>query len=84
MKSMDRAAVGLLVVLLGGCAIGGWTRPNTSRDQLDEDRNQCGLEAGRKYPVVMASTNFDANAIPRSNAVDACLRNKGYVFKIGG
>jgi hypothetical protein len=74
----------VLLALLGSCAIGSWTRPNTTRADLYEDKNYCEEQAASKYPVVMASTNFDANAIPRSNAVDACLRSKGYVFKIGG
>ncbi len=84
MKVLAPVANLCLVVLLGGCAIGAWSRPNTTRTELEEDRNRCALEAARKYPVVTVSTNFDANAIPRSDAIDACLRNKGYVFKIGG
>lgn len=84
LKSLDTVAKLFLVALLSGCAVGGWTRPNTTRIELEEDRNQCAAQAARKYPVVMVSTNFDANAISRSDAADACLRGKGYVFKIGG
>jgi len=73
----------LLCVLLSGCAVGSWTRPNATMSEFYEDRDECELQAERRYPVTMVSMNYDANAIPRSDAVDACLRSKGYVFKIG-
>jgi hypothetical protein len=70
----------LILVLLGGCAM-QWSRPNVTKEELAQDRDQCEQEAQTNYPVVMLSNNIDANAITRSNAVDACLRAKGYVFR---
>lgn len=74
----------LLLALASGCAVGSWTRPNTTKVEYYDDRDRCELQAKARYPVMMVSANFDANAIYRSDAVDACLRAKGYVFKIGG
>jgi hypothetical protein len=70
----------LILVLLGGCAM-QWSRPNVTKEELAQDRDQCEQQAQDTYPVVMLSSNIDANAITRSNAVDACLRSKGYVFR---
>lgn len=70
----------LILVLLGGCAM-HWSRPNGTKEELAQDRDQCEERAQSTYPVVMLSNNIDANAITRSSAVDACLRSKGYIFK---
>jgi hypothetical protein len=70
----------VILVLLSGCAM-QWSRPNVTKEELVQDREQCELQAQSTYPVVMLSSNTDANAITRSNAVDACLRSRGYVFK---
>lgn len=83
MKFALFAATLLLVAVLGGCAVGSWTRPNTTRSELYEDREQCEQQAAKTYPVRSISINVDANAIARADAADACLRAKGYVFKIG-
>lgn len=84
MNSVATIAALLFFVLVSGCAVGSWTRPNVTKAEFYEDRDQCEIQAKNKYPVTMVSMSFDANAIPRSDAVDACLRAKGYVFKIGG
>lgn len=84
MKFTVISAAMLLVSILGGCAVGTWTRPNTTGAELYTDREQCEQDAAKTYPVRSISSNVDANAITRADAVDGCLRAKGYVFKIGG
>ena len=44
--------VGLCVVLLAGCAV-GWTRPNTSESEFNQDRYECQQQAAQMYPVMM-------------------------------
>jgi hypothetical protein len=55
MKSAPTSACVILPVLLGGCAM-GWTRPNTTEAELQQDRLQCEQQAVSMYPVVMGSS----------------------------
>ena len=55
MLKMSRIAflpVGLYVVLLAGCAV-GWTRPNTTEAEFNQDRYECQQQAAQMYPVMM-------------------------------
>jgi uncharacterized lipoprotein len=41
-----------LIATLAGCSM-GWTRPNTTETQFNEDRYQCEQQALSMYPVTM-------------------------------
>ena len=43
---------GLCAVILTGCNI-GWTRPNTTQAEFNQDRYACQQEAARIYPTAM-------------------------------
>ena len=45
-------SLGLCSVLLSGCAF-GWSRPNASEAESNQDRYECQQQAARMYPVVM-------------------------------
>ena len=42
----------LCTVLLAGCAV-GWTRPNTTEAEFNQDRYECRQQAAQMYPVMM-------------------------------
>lgn len=42
-----------LSIIMTGCAVGGWTRPNTTEAEFRRDTYQCEQEAARMYPAAM-------------------------------
>lgn len=65
-KSRFVWAVLATFALLEGCAM-GWTRPNTTEAQFNQDRFQCEQQAASTYPVVMASSGSGYQAPARTN-----------------
>lgn len=51
MKTAKAILTLLLLIDLAGCGM-GWTRPNTSEAQFNQDRYQCEKEAVSMYPPV--------------------------------
>lgn len=78
-----------LLLLLVGCST-GWLRPNTSVQQVQNDRTECQLSALEKYPprIVRAHTlesgeprfDQDASQILRGEEEKYCMRQRGYTF----
>ena len=47
--------LGLCAAILSGCAI-GWSRPNTTEAEFNQDRYECQQQAARMYPVMMVQS----------------------------
>jgi hypothetical protein len=59
-----KLAIGLCLVLLFGCAVPTWTRPNTTEGEMRRDLEQC--ERDRK---AVAGESF---------FLERCMFSKGY------
>ena len=89
MLTMSRIAflpVSLCVVLLTGCAI-GWSRPNTTEAEFNQDRYECEQQAAQMYPVVMVQrtigsgyqTSAQTNCTSYGNTTNCTTTGGNYV-----
>jgi len=57
------------VIIVTGCAM-GWTRPNTTETEYQQDLFACKKEVAIMYPVSMAAPSSETNCQKNGNQVN--------------
>lgn len=74
---MKLAISTLSIILLAGCATPVWTRPNTTQEQFQKDKQECWYEGSK-------STASDQNVfagLMTANLAEQCMQVRGYTKK---
>lgn len=69
--------VAVTMLGLAGCAAPVWTRPNTTQEQFQKDKQECWYEGSK-------ATASDQNVfagLMTSNLAEQCMQVRGYTKK---